>query len=71
MDNIVSGLIGAGLFLALIVGLAHSIITGPAGYTGISSGLPFAIIVGIVSVMALFALYEDIRDDMREQNKKD
>lgn len=69
MDNILTGLVGAGLFLALVIGLAESILSGPAGMTGISSGLPFAIIVGIVCLMALYALYEDIREDMREQKK--
>lgn len=62
MDNIFSGLVGIALFAAFVVGLAESIMSGPAGM----SGLPFAIIVGGIILMAGYALYEDIRADARE-----
>ena len=59
--NIIMALIGTGLFMTFIIGLAHSIATGFAGFSG---GLPFIIIAGIVIAMALYNVWEDaIRDD--------
>lgn len=52
MDGIITGVIGVGLFLLFVGGLAESIST-----------LPFTIIVVIISVAALYGLYEDIREE--------
>jgi len=50
MDNKITGVLGVGLFLAFIGGLAQSI-----------GKLPFIIIVILVGGMALYDLYENIR----------
>ncbi len=50
MDNKITGILGVGLFLAFIGGLAESI-----------GKLPFVIIVMIVGAMALYDLYESTR----------
>ena len=52
MEGIITGVIGVGLFLLFVGGLAESIAT-----------LPFTIIVVIISVAALYGLYEDIREE--------
>lgn len=52
MDGIITGVIGVGLFLLFVGGLAESIGT-----------LPFTIIVVIICAAALYGLYEDIRED--------
>jgi len=49
MDNIITGVLGVGLFMAFVIGLANSI-----------GALPFVLIVVIVSAMALYDLYENI-----------
>jgi len=49
MDNIITGVLGVGLFMAFVIGLANSI-----------GALPFVLIVVIVSGMALYDLYENI-----------
>jgi len=51
MDNIITGILGMGLFVAFIGGLAETI--GKA---------PFIVIVVGVAAMALYDLYENIRD---------
>ena len=48
--NIITGLIAALLMATFVIGLAHSISTGFAGFLG---GLPFIIIV--ISVLAMVA----------------
>jgi len=49
MDNIITGVLSVGLFMAFVIGLANSI-----------GALPFVLIVVIVSGMALYDLYENI-----------
>jgi len=51
MDNTITGLIGIGLFLAFIGGLAHSI-----------GATPFIFIVIIIGAMAIYDFYESVRD---------
>jgi len=51
MDNIITGILGVGLFIAFVGGLAQSI-----------GALPFILIVVGVAAMALYDLYENIRD---------
>ena len=61
MTNIVMGLIGLGLMMTFILGLAHSISTGFAGFLG---GLPFVVIAVFVIALALYNFWEDaIRKD--------
>lgn len=52
MDSIITGVIGTGIFLLFVGGLAESI-----------GSLPFAIIVVAVCAAAVYGLYEDIRDE--------
>jgi hypothetical protein len=53
--DIASGLIGSSLLTAFIIGLAHSISTGSAGFWG---GLPF----WIISVGSLCLVWYDFWD---------
>jgi len=55
MDNIITGILGVGLFLAFIGGLAESI-----------GKVPFIIIVVFVGSMALYDLYENIQESRKE-----
>jgi hypothetical protein len=50
MDNMITGILSALLFIAFVAGLAESI--------GV---LPFMLIVGIVSIMVLIDLVQSIR----------
>lgn len=52
MDNIITGLIGVGIFLLFVGGLGQTI-----------GELPFILIVIFVSGMAIYGLYEDFRGD--------
>lgn len=54
--SIIVGIIGTALMMTFIIGLAHSISTGFAGFWG---GLPFTIIAVVVICMALYDLWED------------
>ena len=54
--NLITGVIGFGLFAVFIIGLSHSISTGFAGFMG---GLPFMCIVIFVLALALYNLWED------------
>lgn len=58
MDNLITGLIGVAIFLAFAIGLAVSI-----------KSLPFALIVGAVSLMVLTDFYQSAKQGM--SNKKD
>jgi len=53
--NIVTGFIGAALLIVFVVGLAHSIATGFAGFDG---ALPFIVIVGFVLCLVLYDFYD-------------
>jgi len=52
MDKWITGVLGVGMFLLFVGGLAESI-----------GQLPFIIIVFIVSVMAIAAFWKDFRDN--------
>jgi len=52
---IIAGFIGLGLVGTFVIGLAISISQGFAGFYG---GLPFAIIVAFVLLLALYDLYD-------------
>ena len=54
--NIIMAIIGTALMAIFVIGLAHSISTGFAGFWG---GLPFAIIAGVVIAMAIYNMWED------------
>ena len=54
--RIIVGLLGTLLMTVFIVGLAHSISTGFAGFWG---GLPFTVIVVIVLAMAFYDFWEE------------
>tara|TARA_R110000787_G_scaffold63679_6_gene143555 strand:- start:15518 stop:15694 length:177 start_codon:yes stop_codon:yes gene_type:complete len=56
MDSIITGVIGVGIFLLFIGGLAESI-----------GQLPFTIIVIFVAAMGVYGLYEDIREDRKNR----
>jgi len=56
MDSIITGVIGVGIFLLFIGGLAQSI-----------GQLPFVVIVIIVAAMGVYGLYEDIREDRKNR----
>ncbi|NVO23105.1 hypothetical protein [Donghicola mangrovi] len=59
--QIVVAILGTALMATFVIGLAHSISTGFAGFWG---GLPVTIIVAIVLIMALYDLWEEtIRKD--------
>ncbi|MDP5218920.1 hypothetical protein Q5Y75_16995 [Ruegeria sp. 2205SS24-7] len=54
--NIILGLIGTGLMAIFVLGLAHSISTGFAGFWG---GLPFLLIAVFVIALALYNFWEE------------
>ena len=56
MDSIITGVIGVGIDLLFIGGLAQSI-----------GQLPFVVIVIIVAAMGVYGLYEDIREDRKNR----
>ena len=59
MDNLISGLIAAAIFIPFVGGLAVSI-----------GAAPFAIIVVIVIAMMLFDYYESVRDGLRARKDR-
>lgn len=59
MDNLITGLIGVALFLAFVLGLAHSI-----------GQLPFVIIVLIVCALLCFDFYQSARQGLAEEKEK-
>ncbi|CAD0186294.1 hypothetical protein RUESEDTHA_03201 [Ruegeria sp. THAF57] len=56
LTNIFMGIVGTGLMMVFVLGLAHSISTGFAGFWG---GLPFLCIAVFVIALALYNLWED------------
>ncbi len=56
LTNIFMGILGTGLMMVFVLGLAHSISTGFAGFWG---GLPFLCIAVFVIALALYNLWED------------
>ena len=53
--NIIAGIIALVILATFTIGLSHSVSTGFAGFMG---GLPFAIIVGFVLLLALYDFYD-------------
>jgi hypothetical protein len=56
MDNLISGLVAAAIFIPFVVGLAVSI-----------GAAPFAIIVAIVVAMLLVDYFQSARDGLRAE----
>ena len=52
MDKKITAILGLGIFLLFVGGLAKSI-----------SQMPFAVIVVIVSALAIYGVYEELRSD--------
>jgi uncharacterized membrane protein len=59
MDNLITGLIAVGIFLAFVLGLAVSIGT-----------IPFGIIVVIVSGMILVEFYQSAKQGLEDEKNK-
>ena len=59
MDNLISGVIAAVIFIAFTAGLAESI-----------GAIPFIIIVAIVIILMLAVLVESVREGFREETIK-
>ena len=59
MDNLISGLIAAAIFIPFVGGLAVSI-----------GAVPFAVIVVIVVAMFLFDYFQSARDGLRTGENK-
>ena len=60
MDNLITGTIAVGIFLAFVLGLAESI-----------GKIPFTLIVVIVSVMLCIDYYQSAKEGLKqEKNKK-
>ncbi len=58
MDNVISGLIAAAIFIPFVGGLAVSI-----------GAVPFAIIVVLVVAMMLIDYYQSARDGLRSEGR--
>lgn len=58
MDNMISGIIAAVIFVAFVAGLAHSI-----------AEPPFIVIVGIVCIMMGVDVYQSIKSGLAEEKK--
>lgn len=54
--KLIVGFLGTALLFTFVIGLAHSISTGFAGFVG---GLPFTVIVVIVLGMALYDFFDE------------
>ena len=59
MDNIITGAIAVAIFLAFVLGLAHSI-----------GALPFVLIVVIVSAMICTDFYQSAKQGLKEEQQK-
>ena len=59
MDNIITGAIAVAIFLAFVLGLAHSI-----------GELPFVLIVVIVSAMICTDFYQSAKQGLEEERQK-
>lgn len=53
--NIITGFIGAALVSIFVIGLAHSIAVGFAGFEG---ALPFIVIVAFVLCLVIYDFYD-------------
>jgi hypothetical protein len=59
MDNMITGILSAAVFIAFVAGLAESI-----------GAIPFMIIVAIVCVMMLTDLVQSIKQESSQRNPK-
>ncbi|MBL6958780.1 MAG: hypothetical protein ISR52_07360 [Rhodospirillales bacterium] len=59
MDNLISGLLAAGIFSAFVLGLAESI-----------GAVPFVIIVVFVVVLMLIDLKQSLADGFRDERER-
>ena len=59
MDNMITSIIAAAIFIAFTAGLANSISEGP-----------FIIIVAIVILMMGFDVYQSIKEGLKEEKEK-
>lgn len=59
MDNIITGVISVAIFLAFVLGLAHSI-----------GALPFVLIVVIVSAMICTDFYQSAKQGLKKERQK-
>lgn len=59
MDNIITGAISVAIFLAFVLGLAHSI-----------GALPFVLIVVIVSAMICTDFYQSAKQGLKKERQK-
>jgi len=59
MDNSITGILSAVLFIAFVAGLAESI-----------GALPFMLIVGVVSTMLLVDLVQSIKQSFSDNRKQ-
>ena len=59
MDNIITGAIAVGIFMAFVLGLAESI-----------SALPFAVIVIVVCLMILTDFVQSAKQGLKDEQKK-
>lgn len=57
MDKKITAVLGLGVFLLFVGGLAKSI-----------GQFPFAVIVVIVSVLAIYGVYEELRSDKKTED---
>ena len=55
LTNIITGLLGMALLMVFVIGLAHSIATGFAGFDG---ALPFIVIVSFVLCLVLYDFFD-------------
>ena len=62
--NILTGIIGTSLLAVFVIGLAHSIATGFAGFQG---ALPFILIVAFVLCLVLYDFWDQA---IRARNQK-
>ena len=60
MDNLITGFIAVAMFLAFIIGLAVSI-----------KSIPFAIIVGFVSILIVVDYLQSLKEGLRVEKDRD
>lgn len=59
MDNLITGFIAVAMFLAFIIGLAVSI-----------KSIPFAIIVGLVSILIVVDYLQSLKEGLRVEKDR-
>lgn len=64
MNTIITGIIGVVMFFMFVGGLAESISKNPA-----HGGIPFVIIVAFICCLAGYGLYEEVKEERKNNNK--